>query len=124
VSEADCRRDTEHFACRHIAHDDLLAVRGVFLCADVAVKQQKKGVSLAALLEDIGVLGVPDGACFPEQVVQFRGIESREEGRWATSDRSTEAMPGNPLDWPIIAHVPAAGWRNEAAPGDSPLNLR
>ena len=53
VLEADRLRDAENFACRHIAHDDLLAVGRGFLGPDMAVQQKEKRVGLLALLENV-----------------------------------------------------------------------
>ena len=53
VLEADRLRDAENFACRHIAHDDLLAVGRGFFGPDMAVQQKEKRVGLLALLENV-----------------------------------------------------------------------
>ena len=81
-------------------------------------------MSLAALLENIGVLGVPDGARFPEQVVQFRGIQPREErqlGHQRSVNRSHAGQSFGPADYCTSAgrRLPKRGGQ-----GDSPLNLR
>jgi len=81
-------------------------------------------VSLAALLEDFGVLGVPDGACFPEQVVQFRGIESREEGQVGHQRSVNRSHAGQSFGLADYCTCACRRLAKRGGPGVSPLNLR